>query len=229
VNRHLIEGIARAGLGEPFVALNPEEARAYAERFREYVQYPLLTGVRVGFDGFEAYDVEPASIPDVMADRPIVVFGKWRGEPRGRVVVTGASGSGPFRREFAVAEVAPDDSGQALRHLWARARVADLSDFGDAGESEEVRKQLVSLGLTYELLTKHTSFIAVREVIQNPLASGQDVTQPLPLPQGVSDAPVGAMAVGDEPGLGWVFALALLGCLAVAFAQKPIPKPEKPS
>ena len=52
------------------------------------------------------------------------------------------------------------------------------------------------------------------------------MTQPLPLPQGVSDAAVGAMALGDEPGLGWVFALALLGCLAVAFAQKPIAKPE---
>jgi Ca-activated chloride channel family protein len=49
VNRHLIEGIARAGMGEPFVALSPEEGRECANRFREYVQYPLLTDVRIAF------------------------------------------------------------------------------------------------------------------------------------------------------------------------------------
>jgi Ca-activated chloride channel family protein len=223
VNRHLIEGIARAGQGEPFVALDPQGAQGCAERFREYVQYPLLTDVHVAFEGFQAYDVQPASLPDVMAERPIVVFGKWRGEPQGRLVVTGRTGSGEFRQAFDAAEVAPDPSSEALRYLWARTRIAELSDFGDSGESDEVRQQLVSLGLTYNLLTRHTSFIAVREVIQNPLAQGRDVTQPLPLPAGVSNSAVGGMAMGDEPGLGWTLAVALLACLAVAFSQRAIP------
>lgn len=229
VNRHLIEGIARAGMGEPFVALNPEEARDCAGRFREYVQYPLLTDVRIAFEGIEAYDVEPKSIPDVMADRPIVVFGKWRGEPRGQVVVTGTTGSGTFRQSFDAAAVGPDPSSTALRYLWARARIADLSNFGDSQEDDEVRKQLVSLGLTYNLLTRHTSFIAVREVIQNPLAHGQDVVQPLPLPAGVSNSAIGGMGVGDEPGLGWLFALALLACIGVALRQRPVSQERIPS
>ena len=229
VNRHLIEGIARAGMGEPFVALGPEEARLCAGRFREYVQYPLLTDVRVAFEGFDAYDVQPKAIPDVMAERPIVVFGKWRGEGRGQVVVTGTSGTGTFRQTFDAAAVEPDPSSTALRYLWARTRIADLSDFGDSQETEEVKQQLVSLGLTYNLLTRHTSFIAVREVIQNPLAQGQDVVQPLPLPAGVSNSAIGGMGMGDEPGLGWVFALALLACIGVALCQRPISRERIPS
>jgi Ca-activated chloride channel family protein len=229
VNRHLIEGIARSGMGEPFVALNPEEARECSTRFRDYVQYPLLTDVQVSFEGFEAYDVEPRSLPDVMAERPVVIFGKWRGEPRGRVVVRGTSGAGPFQQAFDVATVAPDPASEALRYLWARKRIADLSDFGDSEQTEEVKKQLISLGLTYNLLTPHTSFIAVREVIQNPLAQGRDVVQPLPLPAGVSNSAVGGMGVGDEPGLGWVFAIALLACIAVALRQPPIPNHRIPS
>jgi Ca-activated chloride channel family protein len=148
---------------------------------------------------------------------------------RGRVVVRGTSGTGPFVQAFDVSTVEPDPSSEALRYLWARTRIADLSDFGDTQETDEVRKQLVSLGLTYNLLTQHTSFIAVREVIQNPLAQGQDVVQPLPLPAGVSNSAVGGMGVGDEPGLGWVFAIALLACIGVALRQPPIPSSRIPS
>jgi len=143
--------------------------------------------------------------------------------------VTGTSGTGTFRQTFDAAAVEPDPSSTALRYLWARTRIADLSDFGDSQETEEVKQQLVSLGLTYNLLTRHTSFIAVREVIQNPLAQGQDVVQPLPLPAGVSNSAIGGMGMGDEPGLGWVFALALLACIGVALCQRPISRERIPS
>ncbi|MEW5725154.1 MAG: VWA domain-containing protein, partial [Thermodesulfobacteriota bacterium] len=57
VNRFLIEGMARAGLGEPFVVLDPGEGVRQAARFRQYVESPVLTGIEVGFDGFEALTV----------------------------------------------------------------------------------------------------------------------------------------------------------------------------
>jgi Ca-activated chloride channel family protein len=209
VNRYLIEGIAKAGMGEPFVVLGPEHAAEGAVKFREYVQYPLLTDVRVAFEGFQAYDVEPASIPDVMAERPVVVHGKWRGEARGRVVVSGATGGGSFTQALSVAEVKPDESNRALRHLWARTRIANLSDFGGAGETDEEKRELVSLGLTYSLLTRYTSFIAVHEVVRNPSGAGEDVAQPLPLPAGVRNTAVGSMGSGSEPGLLVLLALAL--------------------
>jgi Ca-activated chloride channel family protein len=41
VNRYLIEGIARAGQGEPFVVIRPEEAEAAGERFRQYIESPV--------------------------------------------------------------------------------------------------------------------------------------------------------------------------------------------
>jgi Ca-activated chloride channel family protein len=215
VNRYLIEGIARAGMGEPFVAMSPEQAPASAARFREYVQYPLLTNVHVAFEGFEAYDVQPSSVPDVMAERPIVVFGKWRGEPRGQIVVTGSTGAGEFRQSLDVAAAAPDPAAGVLRYLWARARIADLSDACISPETEESKRALVSLGLTYNLLTRHTSFIAVHEAIVNPLADGEDVTQPLPLPAGVSNNAVGGVGVGvgDEPGLATLLAMLLAPAL----------------
>ena len=43
VNRYLIEGVARAGLSEPFVVTGRSEAPAAAEKFRRYVESPVLT------------------------------------------------------------------------------------------------------------------------------------------------------------------------------------------
>ncbi|HEV2845853.1 MAG TPA: VIT and VWA domain-containing protein, partial [Thermoanaerobaculia bacterium] len=63
VNRHLIEGMARAGQGEPFVVTTPGEAKAVAASFQTYVQSPVLTDIAVDAQGFETYDVEPASYP----------------------------------------------------------------------------------------------------------------------------------------------------------------------
>jgi Ca-activated chloride channel family protein len=48
------------------------------------IESPVLTKVKVSFKGFSTYDVEPVSIPDVLADRPVMVFGKYRGNPRGQ-------------------------------------------------------------------------------------------------------------------------------------------------
>ncbi|HEX6863938.1 MAG TPA: VIT and VWA domain-containing protein, partial [Thermoanaerobaculia bacterium] len=100
VNRHLIEGMARAGQGEPFVAIDSLEAKEVAKRFQEYVRSPALTDIAVHTEGFETYDVEPLSIPDLFADRPLVVFGKWRGQPAGTIRVTGVGGEGDFESVF---------------------------------------------------------------------------------------------------------------------------------
>ncbi len=51
VNRHIIEGMARVGMGEPFVITKPDEAAAQAERFRTLIQSPVLTQVKLDVSG----------------------------------------------------------------------------------------------------------------------------------------------------------------------------------
>lgn len=223
VNRYLIEGVARAGMGEPFVVTDAAQAPAAAARFRRYVQYPLLTGVRVAFDGFDAYDVTPATLPDVLAERPILLQGKWRGSPGGRVVITGTTGSGHFQRALDVAATQPDEANHALRELWARTSVAELADWGGEVHSDGVRRKITELGLRYDLLTRYTSFIAVHEVIVNPSGDGVAVVQPLPLPKGVSDLAVGGVAVGDEPGLVWLVGAVLLASALLTLRSRMLP------
>ena len=200
VNRHLIEGLARAGQGEPFVVMQAGEAAAQAERFRRMIEAPVLTQVRLRFeneasgDGFVPYDIEPQSIGDLFASKPVVVFGKWKGRPSGRLVVEGLTANGNYRATVDVARASTGDTEQpALRDLWARHRIASLSD-QEALEGGGVEaKAITELGLRYHLLTQYTSFIAVDRVVRNASADRADtVDQPSPMPSGVSDLAIGA-------------------------------------
>ncbi len=197
VNRHLIEGMAHAGQGEPFVVTKPQEAAADAERFRAYVSSPALSGVRLRADGFDIYDLEPRALPDVLADRPVLCFGKWRGDAKGTLTLSGRTGRGDWNQVFQVGDVKPSESNAALRQLWARERIRTLSDYDQFGESPERAKEVTDLGLRYHLLTAHTSFVAVDTEIRNAGGDSTRIVQPLPLPQGVSDMAVGGgVAVG---------------------------------
>jgi Ca-activated chloride channel family protein len=225
VNRHLIEGLARAGRGEPFIVTSIEDAAPAAVKFREYISSPVLARVAVAFDGMETYDVEPAAVPDVFARRPVVLFGKWRGSRTGRIRVTGLTGAQPYEAELDVAGATVLPSADGLSRLWARARIADLDDLIRVERSDERVAQVTHLGLTYNLLTRYTSFVAVDDQVRRITPTLQTVKQPLPLPQGVENSAVGnPIATSPEPetlGLMLVAASALAFLLARQIGRSP--------
>jgi Ca-activated chloride channel family protein len=220
VNRFLIEGIAKAGQGEPFVVMDPGEAAGAGKKFRDYIASPVLTSIKVRYEGFDAYDVEPKAIPDVFAERPVVVQGKYRGALHGAITVEGTSGSGAYVQRFDVANSVPRAENKALPYLWARSRIATVSDFGFGEPTPAAQQEITALGLRYSLLTAYTSFIAVSEVVRTKPGGATDVTQPLSLPAGVSELAVAEpVQTAAEPELFVLMGLAL-GFGALAFALR---------
>lgn len=191
INRFLIEGIARAGQGEPFILTHPDQAAQQVQKFQDYISAPLLTQIGIDFGGLDVYDVEPVSVPDVFADRPVVVFGKWKSAQRGTITLRGRAGDGEYVQQFPVENTKPLESTDALGYLWARSRIASLSDYIKLERNDERVKAVTNLGLTYNLLTAYTSFVAVDHVVRNPGGGAEPVKQPLPLPQGVEITAVG--------------------------------------
>lgn len=195
VNRHLIEGMARIGQGEPFVIAKADEAPAAAEKFRKYIQSPLLTQTRLDFGKFEAYDVEPAGVPDLFAERPVVIYGKWKGKAQGEISLSGISGRQKYEKKLEVSQVKPLAENSALRYLWARSRITQLGDYNKLRQTDERVSRITELGLNYNLLTAYTSFVAIDSEVRNKGGDSTTVKQPLPLPQGVSDYAVGEPAM----------------------------------
>jgi Ca-activated chloride channel family protein len=191
VNRHLVESVARAGLGEAFIVTGPQDVHKKVAKFHRYIAAPALTNIEIKFDGFKVHDVEPKNIPDVFAERPIVVYGKYTGKAGGRIHVKGATGSRSFSKTLHVEASPPQTSNQAIRFLWARNRIAQWSDMMSLSHDTKFKKAITQLGLSYNLLTQYTSFVAVDERIRNTSGKSQKVIQAVPLPHGVENSAMG--------------------------------------
>ena len=200
VNRFLIEGLARAGRGEPFLVTGPDGD--FTERFKKYVSAPVLTDISVRFDGFSTQESTPLRIPDLFLARPLAVFGKWRAPLAGRIVVSGMTAKGLWEQRIAVSAEKESPDNAALRELWARERVAELEDMAFESEEDDKKAEAITeLGLKYRLLTSYTSFVSVDTVPRTGQAPLQ-VRQPLPLPEGVPETAVGGPAVSGSGGSG---------------------------
>lgn len=192
VNRYLIEGMAHAGRGEAFIVTKPEMALEAADRFRKYIQTPVLTNIKVGFQGFDAYDIVPAVIPDLMAERPIYIFGKYRSEPNGSISLSGDLANEKYHQKISINAQQKNDDHAPIRFLWAREMIRQHHDFLKLMADQDRIASVTALGLKYHLLTDYTSFIAIDETEKvNADGSVTRVRQPLPLPENVSNYAVG--------------------------------------
>jgi len=202
VNRHLMEGMAFMGNGEPMIVINVEKADQQAEKFRSYINSPVLTQIKTDFDTMEAYDIEPGTTPDMLAERPIIIFGKYKGTHNGTVTLKGNTGQSSYEKTFDLSAINPNPAFSAIRYLWARERIKLLDyytnqrQYYQASIDEFLKKDIIELGLKYDLMSQYTSFIAIDEEFKID-KDGKSVTvkQPLPLPQGVSNYAVGETVV----------------------------------
>jgi Ca-activated chloride channel family protein len=163
VNRYLIEGMARVGKGEPMIVTQESEAYEQADKFRKYVSSPVLTKVKVSFSGFDAYDLDPVSVPDVLAARPVVIFGKYRGEAKGSITLRGQAANKRYKKSFNIGESKPTQLNAALKYLWAREKIKSLDDYGMMRGSEAIKKEVTELGLKYNLMTPRSSQSTIRQ------------------------------------------------------------------
>jgi Ca-activated chloride channel family protein len=191
VNRFLLDEMARAGGGEVETVLLQDSGEAVARRFWERIGSPVLTDVKLAFEGLDVVDALPAELSDVWAERPLVVHARYASPGRGRVVVTGFRGGEPYREVIPVELPALERDHEALASIWARAQVdellrRDLRALQSGSYPEALREEVVAVALAHRLVTPFTSFVAVEERVVNRGGRLETVTVPVEMPQGVT-------------------------------------------
>lgn len=193
VNRFIMEGIAHAGKGEAFIVTDPQYASSTAKEFQEYIEAPLLSNLQISYHDMDIYDA-PTKLPDLLSEKPLYIFGKYRGKADGYISIKGNGPSGKYSKiiPFGNKAKASEDHA-AIRYLWARERLRNLSDFQGISNLEEEKRNITNLALRYNLLSQYTSFVAVEELpyVDDLGEECRTVNQVLPLPQGVSNHAIG--------------------------------------
>lgn len=190
VNRFLIDGMARLGGGEAEYALLDGDGAAVAERFWRRISSPVLTDVRLEFEGLDVLQVLPAAPADVWAERPLVVHARYRRAGRGRVVLRGYRQGRPWEQALSVKLPAEAPENAAAASMWARARVDDLmaQDLVALQQGDyptALRAAIVEVALAHRLVTQFTSFVAVEDRVVNEGGRVRTVEVPVEMPQGV--------------------------------------------
>jgi len=207
VNRYLVDAMARAGQGEPFVLTPDEDPEPVVERFFRYVSRPSLTHIRVRFEGVEAEDLEPETLPDLFDGRPLSIVGRYRDGGRARVTLSGRLAGQPWQQTLTVQLPEAETGASGLPLLWARRSIESLRDAAARGDldREEARERITGRALAYGLMSEYTSFVAVDSQIRNPDGTPRPVAVPVPLPDQVSPLAAPAAAYksrgGSFPGL----------------------------
>ncbi len=191
VNRFLLDNMAKYGRGEvEYVTLN-DDGSAAARRFHERVRNPLLTDISVDWNGLPVADVYPRTIPDLFGAKPVILTGRYTGNGRGTIRLKGKMSGRDFIREIPVDFSSSQTQHDVLATLWARTRIDDLmsQDFKGAQQGtmqEEVKQNIIQLGLQYRLMTQFTSFVAVEEMIVTDGGQPRRIDVPVEVPEGVN-------------------------------------------
>lgn len=170
-NKYLFDGIAHSAGTEAFIIMD-KQVDKYITAFSEYLSTPLLTNVKVDYNGLEVSEVFPEMAQDIFTQRPLIISGKYHGELPDSIEFRGDSISGTWSDRVPVANHEESSvnqaNSQAIKYLWAREKIRNLSDYQRIKEDSETEEVITTLGLKYNLLTKYTSFIAIDDLQRAP-------------------------------------------------------------
>jgi Ca-activated chloride channel family protein len=121
-------------------------------------------------------------MPDLFPGRPILLTGRFNGEPPAFVNVRARSGQDYLALN---APVFHQDASPALASIWARSKIADLSMRAIGATWFDHKAEIRRTALDYNLLSQFTSFVAVDSTHRTEGWSGTTVPVPVPVPDGV--------------------------------------------
>lgn len=164
VNRGLLAKAAEAGRGTAEFLQLGEDVEGAIIRFQDRVSYPVLTDLRLEWEGVKAWDVYPRSLPDLYAGQPLEVVAcaaHEGGAAEGSLTLVGARGGEEVRARVALPR--PGGRDGAVERAWARARVDDLLAQGSesARNLPSAREQVIALAIEHRLVTPYTALVAV--------------------------------------------------------------------
>jgi len=185
VNRYLLENLAQEGRGVAAFVGPHESPDAFVNRFVERIATPVLTDLRLSWEGIDVDDLEPALPPDLFAGQPLVIHGRYRTPGAGTLVLEGRlqGRRQALRRTVTLPAYAEDH--EALGRLWARARIDRLTRESYGRPDPDTISAVTDLGLRFHLMTPYTSLIAVDHVVSNRGGEAQAIDVPVELPRDV--------------------------------------------
>lgn len=172
-SHHLVRGVARAGEGACEFIYPGERIEGKVLRQLEKAMAPALADVKVDWGSLRVRQA-PHRIPPVFAGGRLLLYGFVEGAPEGTADVTLTAKSSEGDLTFTVPlSFGQGAQGNLVTTLAAKSLLRDLEEGASpfhsrrgslqkrGGDTDRVKEEAVKLGVTYGLVSKWTSFVAV--------------------------------------------------------------------
>jgi Ca-activated chloride channel family protein len=202
-NRYLLDKMAEFGRGGvEYLLLNGDSAKAVHD-FYDRIHSPYLTDLELDWGSLAVSEIYPPRIPDLFLGQPVVLFGTFEQAGSGEITLRGRLGGQPYEQHVNIQLPEWWEPGEAIRSLWARAKIEELSDQQIADPQPATGEAITDVALTHQLVSAYTSFVAVEERPRTTPEEPVQVPVSVPMPEG--------MTMDEAPGTDSGEAAAVIG------------------
>ena len=164
VNVPFLDKLADIGRGDADFVKPEEDVEAKVSNFFSKVESPVLSDLKLAFNGAEIYDVFPKTYPDLFKGSQLVVTGRFRGAGVGSVRLTGLTNNAQEQfRQAADFSNGEENRAAYVPRIWAARKIGWLADqlrLSPHPETmKEVSDEIVRLSQEYGIITEYTSFL----------------------------------------------------------------------
>jgi len=164
INTLLLDKITELSNAHRTYITPEEDIEVKISNFYTKVSSPVLTDLSVKFTGLTASSVNPKKLPDLFSGSSQTIIGKYKKATKN----TSVQLCGNIKEEDVELNynflLANKTNNEFIAKLWANREVGYLLDqIRLNGESDELKKEIVSLAKKYGIVTPYTSYLIIED------------------------------------------------------------------
>ena len=167
-NTHFMAKVAQFGRGTHTVINQLNQVSEKMAFLFEKITSPVMRNIQVQWPSGITVESYPNKIPDLYSGQPLTLFVK-SSKPITKAEITGQLVNSPWQQTINLKQ-GNQTKTDNLDTVWARQKVASLMDQlnTDSTNPEAIKRSVIDLGITHNILTKYTAFLAVEAVVSRP-------------------------------------------------------------
>ncbi|MEM7196404.1 MAG: marine proteobacterial sortase target protein [Pseudomonadota bacterium] len=174
-NTHFMRGAAHYGRGTFSYIESVHEAASNMNALFARINRPVMQDIQIRWNPNQSIEVFPERIPDLYVGEPLMMLAQ-SDAPVAKVDVSGKLVGKSWSRTLATSPKSEIHSkADNLDKIWAQRKIAHLESKRviHGHHSDRFKNDIINLGVTHQLVTRFTSFLAVEEKPSRP--TGLDV------------------------------------------------------
>jgi Ca-activated chloride channel family protein len=181
VNTLLLDKLSADNRGAADYISQDEDLETKIAGFYVKIADPVLSNVKVTVNGATLEEVYPSKIPDLFAGTQLLILGRYKGQGKVNVSLTGELAGKPQSFTYDLTLPERELGNEFIPKLWAGRKIGFLLEqIRLKGENKELKDEVIRLSKEHGIVTPYTAYLVEEPGLAPPGAT------PLPLVRGAA-------------------------------------------